>query len=206
MSNAYDIINKKKGEIQMLGALILTVLNDKELRDGAKRAISKGAKLIGEALQDTDNDGDLDIEDLKAYIELTKVNISVMAHIAKADGDLSEEEEELAYQIIEGLFLDDEDDVAIFPSDLLKEYGVNPRDLLKELNKSFENPFSYKELKKLAKEFENETEVYAFACTIAFADKQINIKERNFLDNLAEEMEITKLEKKRIEKDIFQAD
>jgi len=188
----------------MLGAIILTVLNDKELREGAKKAFTKGAQFIGEVLEDEDNDGDLDEEDLEAYIELQKLKISVMSHMANVDGEISDQEEELAYGIIENFFLEDEDEAALLPTEVLEEFGINPRDLLKELNKTFEKPYSYKEIKKLAKEFDRETEVYAYACIIAYADSQINERERNFLDKLADEMEITKLEKKRIERNIFQ--
>ena len=45
--------------------------------------------------------------------------------------------------------------------------------------------------------------MYTYACILAYTDKDIHPKEREFLDNLAEKLELNRIEKKKIEKEIF---
>lgn len=184
------------------GSILMTVLADKDLRKDAAKALQKGANFIAEIFDD-DGDGNIENEDFGEALELQKNFVSIMSLMANIDGTISDEEEAQVYEIIEDLFIDSENEEAFFTQELLNSAGVKKRDVINQLINVFENPFPLNNIIDMAKQYELESTVYIYACILAFSDQNVNKKEREFLDILSEKLELNKMEKKKIERDIF---
>jgi uncharacterized membrane protein YebE (DUF533 family) len=184
------------------GNILMTVLSDKDLRQGAAKALQKGANFIADVFDD-DGDGSIESDDFTEALELQKNFVSIMALMANIDGSISDDEETQVYEIIEDLFLDSEDTEAFFTQQLLDSVGVKKRDLINQLMKVFEKPYSLTDIIGIAKKYELESTMYIYACILAYADKDVNPKEREFLDQLSEKLELNRIEKKKIEKETF---
>ena len=182
--------------------VLMIVLADKDLRKGAANALHKGANFISEVFDD-DGDGAIEAEDFTEALELQKNFVSLMALMANVDGSISDEEESQVYDIIEDLFIDSEEEEAFFNQELLNAAGVKKRDVINQLMITFEKPNSLSAIIGVAKKYELESTMYTYACILAYTDKDIHPKEREFLDNLAEKLELNRIEKKKIEKEIF---
>jgi uncharacterized membrane protein YebE (DUF533 family) len=182
--------------------ILMTVLQDKELRKGAANALHKGANFISEVFDD-DGDGAIEAEDFTEALELQKNFVSLMALMANVDGSISDEEESQVYDIIEDLFIDSEEEEAFFNQELLNNAGVKKRDVINQLMSTFEKPYSLTAIVGAAKKYELESTMYTYACILAYADKDVHPKEREFLDTLSEKLELNRIEKKKMEKEIF---
>ena len=182
--------------------VLMTVLADKDLRKGAAKALQTGANFIADVFDD-DGDGNIERDDFNEAVELQKHFVSIMALMSGIDGTISDEEEAQTYEIIEDLFLDSEDEDAFFTQELLESVGVKKRDLINQLMKVFEKPYGLPEIINIAKKYELESTMYIYACILAYSDKEVNQKEREFLDLLSEKLDLNRIEKKKIEKETF---
>lgn len=182
--------------------ILMTVLADKDLRKGAANALHKGANFISDVFDD-DEDGAIEAEDYTEAMELQKNFVSLMSLMANIDGSISDEEESQVYDIIEDLFIDSEEGEAFFNQELLASVGVKKRDVINQLMITFEKPYSFSSIIEAAKKYELESTMYTYACILAYVDKEVHPKEREFLDELSEKLELNRIEKKKMEKELF---
>lgn len=155
------------------GTLIYELLSDEERKDG-------------------DDDDDEIVNLLIGRLNVAKVCVSLWAHCCLADGEFTQEEDEMTDSMIGSLFADD----SLFPEEITNQDFV-----LEKLIETFNDPLPMKVViefadgnPKLAANF------YEEACIIFAADGTVGTDEKNFLDDLADEFSISRMDKKSIER------
>ncbi|MGB3652378.1 MAG: hypothetical protein WBA41_14335 [Rivularia sp. (in: cyanobacteria)] len=155
------------------GTLIYDLLSDEERQNG------------------DDNDDEI-VELLLGRLNIAKVCVSLWAHCCFADGELTEEEDEMTDSMIAALFSDD----SLFPEEI-----TNQEFVLNELIETFNNPLPMKVVVDLASDNpELAANFYEEACIIFAADGYVGVEEREFLNDLADEFGISRMDKKGIER------
>ncbi|MCP4159732.1 MAG: DUF533 domain-containing protein [Deltaproteobacteria bacterium] len=130
-------------------------------------------------------------------VKLLKVIVSVLGQSAHADGDLSYEENKRCVEIIDQFIFSDE---GIFSDDKVKLFGIDKKNVKKIIDETLENPTSLKKIGSFAQKSELEETLYFYAFAIINVDENINKKERKFLDRFAKQLDLTKHDKKKIER------
>lgn len=130
-----------------------------------------------------------DVFELKLYY--AKMLISLWAHACDADGVFHNQEAGMIGQMIHAFF----EEGSIF-----SQYLQRKQEILDRLLETFDNPFPIKSIKEF---IENNSVMalnfYEDAVCIVYADGVLASTEREFLDDLAYEFEITTMDKKSIE-------
>ncbi len=125
--------------------------------------------------------------------------VSLLSHVAHSDGELSDEEEERSFELIDYFLFST--DGGLVDSAFYDELNLTKKDLKKQIQEVFEQPLPIKNVAKwINDEFENEEVFYFYAYAIANADNDINSAEREFLDYFADLLELAKYEKNRVER------
>lgn len=131
-------------------------------------------------------------EEIQERIAVARISVSLWSHCSLIDNEMSKEEDELTDLLIGSLFEDD----SLFPA------GFPDRDIIsEELLRTFNNPFSMKTIINFAKENDElATNLYHQACMIIASDHSIKEEEKEFLEDLAVELEISRMDRRKIEK------
>ena len=130
-----------------------------------------------------------DVYELKLYY--AKMLISLWSHACDADGVFHNQEAGMIGKMIHAFF----EEGSIFALYLEKR-----DDILDELLETFDNPYPIKQIK----EFTEDNSVMALnffedAVCIVYADGVLTKDEREFLDDLAVELDLSAMDKKSIE-------
>ena len=129
-------------------------------------------------------------------LEEMKTIVSILAHGAYADNDLSEEEEVVCFEIIKKFIFSDN---GVFPKDYIDNSPYTEKELKKIIADTFESPISLKKIASYAIDNETEKSFYLYAYAVIAVDDDINSAEREFLDSFAELLELTRFDKIDIE-------
>ncbi len=140
-----------------------------------------------------DNDSDIDTESLiLERLEFAKVCVSLWAHCCSLDGEFTEEEDEMTDSMISSLF----DDDSLFPEEL-----TNQEVVAEILIETFNDPLPIGSIIDTAKDNHQLAAIfYQDACLIFTADGTIEDEEREFLDDLASELGLSRMDKKMIDR------
>ncbi len=164
---------------------------------GGALALGAGAFLYNllsdEEREDGNNEDDDEIVNLLvARLSFARVCVSLWSHCCRADGELSQEEDELTDEMIGSLFTDD----SLFP-----EAITNQEIVIEELINTFNDPLPMKVVVELVKDnYKLAANFYEEACIIFAVDGTIEEEEKEFLNDLADEFELSRIDKKSIEK------
>lgn len=185
--NAFSRFSNEEDEPNLPALLELTGV----LVIGAGTLINK--VLSDNELKDSDNSN----EEIIERVGLAKVCVSLWAHCCFADGELTKEEDDITDRLIGSLFSDD----SLFPQEI-----TNQDFIFKELIEIFNNPLPM----KVVVEFTNgnpqlAANFYEEACIIFASDGSVADEERNFLDDLADEFSLSRMDKKSIERKYLKA-
>lgn len=113
------------------------------------------------------------------------------AHCCIADGELSEEEDEITHELMGYLSTDE----SLFPEEIANQEAV-----LEELTYTFNNALPMKTIIQFGKrDGEIARNFYEEACLVFVADGVIASEERKFLEHLAQEWDISPMDQKLIE-------
>ena len=174
------------------------ILNNKKVMEEISLGVGKGIKKLSNYL-DMDGDGDVDKDDLNIITEYANMLVSIWAQAAMADGVTEECEEEAVCELIGDIIFGGNDPV--FHPNLLQRFGIKKKELKKEFWGKFEDPEPLNLIAKYAEGKELEDIFYSQACAIIYCDKKVNAKERQFLDEFAELLDLLSIDKRRIEKE-----
>jgi len=153
-------------------------------------------------LLDEDDDGDIDRADYA--LTYAKMMASIWGHIAQADGEIQEEEEEKIYELMDTIiFSGSDENEPLLSSEILSLSGKKKREVKKEILKLVKKPLALKKIATFVEATEMEENFYTQAVIIASAEGDIDEDEREFLEMLADKFELSKFEVKRIEKSIL---
>ncbi len=148
---------------------------------------------IGSA--DADGDGDVDEQDAAILFEYSKFMVSLWGHAAMADGKLEESELDAVSELMDAVVFEN-----ILTEDILELLGEKKKSIKKKLSEFFDSPMSMKKIAAFAEEFEVEEEFYEQACSICSSDGDLGSDEREFLDELSERLDLSKFDKRNIER------
>lgn len=173
-SNLASVVGVGGSLVLGAGALICNLLSDEEKQDG----------------DDEEDDEILNL--LIGRLKFAKVCVSLWSHCCMADGEFNEQEYQLTDELIGSLF----DDHALFPEEI-----ANQEVIYKELIDTFNNPLPMKEVIELAQSSNQlAANFYEEACIIFSTDEDVSNEEHEFLDELAHEFRISRMDKKQIER------
>lgn len=160
---------------------------------GGVLAVGAGAFIHGLFSEEEQNDSEEEILNLLiSRLKFAKVCVSLWAHCSFADGEFTEEEDELTDQLIGSLFADN----SLFPEELADQEAV-----CEELVNTFNDPLPIKSVVELAQTNDKlAANFYEEACLIFAIDGTVETDEREFLDDLADELKLSRMDKKSIER------
>ena len=161
----------------------------------AETILDIATELLSDDDIDTDGDGDVDKDDVENLIERCEMFASIMGQVAQADDEVSDEEEEQAWAILNKTCFS-----KALNEDMLKLANLKKKQVKKRLIAKFEEPYSFKKVSKYALKNDLEEKFYELACIIVIADGVIDEEEREFLDEFAKKLDLAKFDKKSIEK------
>ena len=113
-----------------------------------------------------------------------------------ADGVTEGCEEQAVFELIEDIFFNA--DEPLFSTDLLHQLGIKKKDLKRSFWDKFKSPAPLHIIAKYAEEKELEENFFSQACSVIFCDKKVNVKEKQFLNELGQLLGLLDVEKKRI--------
>ncbi len=174
------------------------ILSNEKVKEGISLGVDMGIKKLYNYL-DKDGDGDVDQDDVNLISEYANMLVSIWGQAAAADGVTEECEEEAVCGLIGDVIFGGNEPV--FHLDLLQKFGIKKKELKKSLWEKFENPEPLNLIAKYAEDKELEDIFYSQACAVIYCDKEVNDKERQFLDEFAKALELLNIDKKRIEKE-----
>ncbi|TGN11118.1 TerB family tellurite resistance protein [Leptospira ilyithenensis] len=173
---------KLKGKKSKLGS---SVAMPKKILQNLKR-VKEHKNSHPESLNHSgDFEGDL-------HIEYAKILLSLWSYACNVDGKLKSGESELVSEMVNVLFE---------PNCLLSEYKDKRKEVLQILSKTFDEPLPMKTVTKAV--IDNDQYALNFfedAVCIVASDGTINQEEREFLDELALELQISLMDKHQVEK------
>lgn len=178
-------------------AVASELISNDELRSNITTAGTKGFNAVAK-LFDTDGDGDFDEDEVNNLLEYVYMVSSILGQSAQADGIIQEEEEEIAWELLNDICFEED---GIFTEDILEIGNIKKKKLKKKLIKKFQEPYSIKKIAKYGVEKEIEEVFYRLACLIVGADEKIENEERELLDELGSRLDLPKFDMKRIEKE-----
>lgn len=174
------------------------ILSNEKVKEGISLGVDMGIKKLQNYL-DKDGDGDVDQDDLNLISEYANMLVSTWGHAAMADGLMEESEEEAVCELIGDIIFGG--DAPVFHPDLLQKFGIKKKELKKLFWEKFENPEPLNLIAKYAEDKELEDIFYSQACAVIYCDKEVNVKEREFLDKFAKSLDLLNIDIKRIEKE-----
>jgi hypothetical protein len=125
-------------------------------------------------------------------LDFAEVCVSLWSHCCYADTELVDEECEAVEELISSLF----GEASLFPENI-----YNRDEIYEELIHPFYNPLSMKTVINVAQENDElATIFYEQACIIFSANGLIDTEDREFLDDLADELDISRMDKKSAER------
>lgn len=125
-------------------------------------------------------------------LEFAKVSVSLWSHCCPADIVLADERCEAVEEMLASLF----GKYSLFPENI-----INQNEIYEELIHSFYHPLAMKTVIEVARNNDNTaTKFYEQACFLFSVNSLIDPEEREFLDELADELEISRLDKKSAER------
>ncbi len=164
---------------------------------GGALAIGAGAFLYNLLSSEEKEDGNDEDDDeivnlLIARLSFARVCVSLWSHCCRADGELTQEEDELTDEMIGSLFTDD----SLFP-----EAITNQEFVIEELINTFNEPLPMKVVVELVKDNPKlAANFYEEACMIFAIDGTVGEEEKEFLNDLADEFSLSRMDKKSIER------
>jgi uncharacterized membrane protein YebE (DUF533 family) len=136
----------------------------------------------------TEKDDEFQINSL----EFAKICVSLWSRCCPADIELADEGCEAVEELLTSLF----GKYSLFPENI-----SDREEIYKKLINTFTNPLSMKTVIKVAINNDNTaTKFYEQACYIFSANGLIATEEREFLDDLARELDISRMDKKSAER------
>ncbi|HAI76375.1 MAG TPA: hypothetical protein DCM08_09010 [Microscillaceae bacterium] len=125
-----------------------------------------------------------DPEEVEASIALGEVMVSICAHIARLDGQIDEQDEELLDALIQGLFGDEE---SLFPEGYLED----EEEVQNILYDAFEEPYDLAEILELGKDDEDLAVIIYDTAEEILLGKEVQLpEETQFLNYLKKELNI----------------
>ncbi|MGB5745862.1 MAG: hypothetical protein WBM69_02695 [Desulfobacterales bacterium] len=174
------------------------ILSNEKVKEGISLGVNMGIEKL-HSYFDKDGDGDVDQDDLNLISEYAHMLVSTWGQAAMADGVTEECEEESVCGLIGDIIFGGNDPV--FHPDLLQKFGIKKKELKKSLWTKFEDPEPLNLIAKYAEDKELEEIFYSQACAVIYCDKEVNAKEREFLDKFAKSLDLLNIDIRRIEKE-----
>ena len=168
--------------------------DDNLLVDGVTALAGLVGGFFGALLDDQDGDGDVDEDDAQMVVDRAKIFVSLMAHAAMADGKIVDAEYKCISYLVEIISKE------WITQEVLDLLGKKRKNIKKEITDTFSTPVTLKKISKYGKENELEENLYITACDVCFSDEELHDDERELLDTLAELLELSKFDKRLIEK------
>ena len=173
--------------------------DDDNLVEGVAAVAGLVGGFFGALLDDQDGDGDVDEDDAQMVVDRAKIFVSLMAHAAMADGKIVDDEYKSISYLIEMISKE------WITQEVLDLLGKKRKTIEKEITDTFSTPVTLKKISKYGKENELEENLYTVACEVCFSDEELHDDERELLDTLAELLELSKFDKRLIEKEYLES-
>lgn len=190
--DAYSVVANEKDDIGLTS--LLGTSGAIALGAGALKAGAFVYNLLShDEREDGNDEDDEEIANLLvARLNFASVCVSLWSHCCGADGELTEEEDELTDEMIGSLFTDD----SLFPEEI-----TNQEVVFEELIDTFNAPLPMKVIVEFVKDnYELAINFYEEACIIFAVDGIVEDEEREFLNDLADEFGLSRMDKRRIER------
>ena len=183
--------------------LLKEVLSDQEVKNAINNVASRGISNLGATLFDTDNDGDFDMDDFNNLLTYSNMFVSVIGQAMLSDGEIQDEEVDVAFSIIDATILSDD---GYLNSAVLEYGGVSSEQIIEHIKNLLVEPNGLRDIANYALNTNNTDVFYDLACHIVASDGIIVNSEFQFLDELASLLQLPNTDKNRIERKYIKFD
>jgi hypothetical protein len=140
------------------------------------------------------NENEIDTND---FIDYFNALASLWGQSAQCDSPLTEEEETFIGSLINDCFIPSDKELCISQK-MLEKIGFKKKQMKKLMFDSVHRPMILKDICRVADKLEEEEYFYFQACMVTLCDGELKEEEDQFLIDLAERFELTKLDRIRI--------
>jgi len=165
--------------------------------------ISAGVEISTKILADIHNRPNDYAKQFQVRMEFYEVFVSLYGRAARTDGIVQEEEKKLFIDNLRKHCFSDAEDFLTFSPKLLKKMKKSKDDVVNTLKRKFQTPDRLEKICQYAINKGVETIFYTHTVQLLASDKILYVKERKFLDELANGFKISKNEKKMIESQLL---
>jgi tellurite resistance protein len=178
----------------------ITALSNDVIRDKLMQLGKQGLCRMSLML-DKGKNGGFDEADVRILEDYLAAHVSIWAQAAHADGVVSQEEEDEAFDLFLKMAFDGE--APLFPPELLKALGLKQRNITSRFEELFLKPMPMNKIVAFANQHDLEEVFYQQACLIVNSDNEVNVEEKEFLELLGAALGFSKFDQKRINEEIF---